>query len=350
MNWKPREVDWETDLDDLSVLFNRTWTGHPITTKPYFDWHLLENYKGRAVGYCAEPTDGGRELAGVYLVIPSTMIYRGRPLDFSTSMYTITHPSYYRQGIFKGLANLTYDVCQSRGIAGTVGVPNKLSVHGLTHSLKFQALGQLDMMARVPSPLRLSRRAIETREIESPEDLAGLDFSFDRRKSGAGVIMGERNAEFIRWRFFNCPNVSYRVFAALDGEGTVKGLLVLRRALIGSRSQFASSKRGAPITIVVDFVVDHTDPKGEDIVRALLDRANREAVRTLTPFIMVLANPLSYEGMVLGKNGYRRLPKTILPHECNFCIKLHGDQPPELAEDFSKFENWFFSFADFDIF
>ena len=122
--WTAREVDWDRDSTLLRDLFATAWEGHPITTENYFRWQLSEYYKGNPIAYCAEPESCKNILAGIYLVLPTTLLVDEKRLEFSTAVYSITHPSFYRKGVYKSLANLTYEKCSKIGVQGTVGVPN----------------------------------------------------------------------------------------------------------------------------------------------------------------------------------------------------------------------------------
>ncbi|MHA1305389.1 MAG: GNAT family N-acetyltransferase, partial [Candidatus Heimdallarchaeaceae archaeon] len=309
--WKAREINWDQDIQSLKDLFATTWKGHPITTTSYFNWHLIENYKGKAIISCAEPIKGNGGLAGVYIVIPTSVLFNEQKFNFSISMYTITHPSYYRKGIFKGLAELTYDKCSKIGIIGTVGVPNNQSLPGFSKGLGFEVIGQFELLTRIASPFQQSYGNIKVRKITSEKELKNIDLSLDQRKVKAGVTLGERSADFIRWRFFQCPTVSYHVYLALDAKNSVTGLMVLRKA----------KKRGLPITVIVDFMLDGTNADYGCVAKALLAAANRYAWKSFSPLIVTLVNPFSIEANLLSKNGYKKLSKKILPHDCNFIFK-----------------------------
>ncbi len=338
--WTAREIDWESDAQPLRDFYNITWTGHPITQTRFFNWQFLDNYIGKPVGFIAEPIDRKDIVAGVYLVIRYNVLSKNSVNKFSTAMYTMTHPSYYQKGVFNGLAALTGEKCLETGIMGTVAVPNNNSLPGFIKKLDFNVLGQYDLVARPASPFRLRSKKIEVREISSVGELDDIKFDLDRRKTESGVVIGERNAKFITWRFFQCPFVSYKVFAAIGSDSSLVGLMVLRKV----------KRRGLPITVIVDFIVDHTMEDSGLIAGVLLARANSYALKKFTPLIMTSMNPSSAEMRLLVENGFRKMPKKILPHESNFIFRAFGNQPANLISDLANFENWYFSFADYDIF
>jgi hypothetical protein len=321
-------------------LFSTAWNKRPITTKPYFDWHLLENYKGRAIAFCADSKDRTDILAGVSLVIPTILLAGGSRLNFSTALYGITHPAYYKKGIFRNLAQLTYDRCSRIGIMGTVGVPNHKSLPVFSKRLGFDVIGQFELMVRLAPPFKSLNQGSRVKRIHVEQDLDHIQFTLDQRKANSGINLGERTAEFIRWRFLRCPAVSYYVFVALGPENSVNGLIVFRTAI----------KNRIPVTVIVDFLVDHTLQDCDLVAKALLTHAYRHAWKTLTPLVVTLVAPSCPEARLLRKNGFRVFSKKLLPHDSNFIIKVYSRESPDLINTLHTFDKWYFSFADYDIF
>ena len=164
------ELRWDSQADALKGLFAAVWGGHRITGMEYFAWQFLEGPKGRPIAHCARPDDAAAgALAGVYLVTPGTLLAGTHTLEFSTSVYTATHPDYQRRGIFGRLAELTYDKCSREGIAGTVGVPNNNSLPGFRR-LGFQVLGSMEVLVRTASPFGARETDPRVREFESLRD------------------------------------------------------------------------------------------------------------------------------------------------------------------------------------
>ena len=338
--WNCRKVEWQKDSESLRNLFNTTWKNHPITKDTYFRWHLLGNPQGPAVSFCAIPQGRNDILAGVYLVIPSNILVGDLKLKFSTSIYSITHPMYYRKGIFKELAERTYNECAEMGVCGTIGVPNNNSLPGFTKGLGFTAIGQLALMVNISLPFGAHKQDIKVEKIFSEKELEDKKFTLDYRKSKSGVVLCERGMDFIRWRFLQCPLAQYHVFIVTGPSNSVDGLMVIRNA----------KKHGFPITVIVDFLVDHTLDNYDIIAQALLAEAYRFAWKSYRPIIFTLVNPFSYEAQILTKNGFGEVSKRILSHENNFILKFHGDQPKDLISLLKNYNNWYFSFADYDIF
>jgi GNAT superfamily N-acetyltransferase len=338
------ELAWDTQAEALRRLFAAVWPRHRVTGKPYFDWQFLERPGGRPVAFCARQEGARPEaLAGVYLVMPATLLAGAHALDFSVSVYTATHPDYQRRGIFSRLAGLTYERCEKQGVAGTVGVPNNNSLPGFMR-LGFTVLGRMELLARPASPLAglraPGRPGGQVIEFKSPQDFSAIDCRLDRARALSGGVLFERGTEFLAWRYLRCPGVRYRMFGFLDKGDRLAGFIALRRAVRG----------GLPLTVIVDFLVDRTAPDAGAAAAALLARAHLLALKTLAPVVIALANPFSYEAAALQRNGFTRVGQRFLPHECNLILKAHADQPGPLAGRLMDFRNWHFSFGDYDIF
>ncbi|GAB6907130.1 hypothetical protein JCM12296A_29660 [Desulfosarcina cetonica] len=282
-------------------------------------------------------------VAGVYLVIPGKLLVAGEAIDFNISLYTMTHPEFYRKGVFKTLANMTYDRCRKIGIRGTVGVPNNNSLHGFSKGLQFDVIGQFGMFARFVSPSAVLPQGAGSpviREIRSDQDLDGVDLSFVREKSIGGVHLFNRSAKFIAWRFLKCPTLSYRVFIAEVEDDKAVGLLALRKAY----------RKGIPITILMDFLVDCNTSDPERVARLMMKKVHRIAIANGTPLLFTLMNHHSQECRLLKKNGFRNLPPRLLPHNCNFILRFHGLEDKTAISRLKCFENWYFSFSDLDLY
>ncbi|MGA2109341.1 MAG: hypothetical protein ABSH25_17055 [Syntrophorhabdales bacterium] len=335
-----RLVRWDADSEPLRRLFATTWKKHPVLEKPYFDWLLTDVPAGKAISYCTVPKGSREFVVGVYMVSPVTIFVGNESLLLSTSLKTMTHPEYYKRGIFVRLAKLVFDECLRGGVVGTIGVPNNKSLPGFVNRLSFQAIGRFHVLART-APFGSSAGNMAVKELTTEEDLSGLSFDLHESKARAGVVIGDRGRAFVAWRFFRCPGVRYRVLVATDHHDSVKGMLAMR----------CTRKRNVPVSVLVDFLVDHTCDDAASIVRSLLLRAGRLAWKHFSPLMITLVNPLSYEGKVLHNLGFRRLPGLVLPHDTNFILRLHTAALPErLTRKLRSFEDWYFSFADYDTF
>lgn len=59
----------------------------------------------------------------------------------------------------------------------------------------------------------------------SEPDQAQLDQLWTRLCE-RGLLMGDRSASYLKWRYLECPNIAYQIYAFLNEEGTMEGCLV----------------------------------------------------------------------------------------------------------------------------
>jgi len=96
------------------------------------------------------------------------------------------------------------------------------------------------------------------------------------RCSGAFGASIRRDAAFLNWRFVEHPSRRYRVFGVRDGEGTLRGYAVYRRAA-WPRDE---------VGFIVDWLVPPEEPEvGELLLRAVLATARREGLERVSTIV-----------------------------------------------------------------
>ena len=172
-------------IGDYLKLFQRSYGEDAKLTVDYLRWLYEDNPDGRAVGMDAF-LDG--ELAAHYVTIPRTYRVDGTDMIGLLSVNTATHPEHQHRGLFKKLANATYDHGAAKGYNFVVGIANEQSVRGFTKNLEFERLGhvRLAFLHRPPPP-----------HVSEPNLAVG--------------------GEWLRWRLSN-PSATYFVTQAGGGR------------------------------------------------------------------------------------------------------------------------------------
>lgn len=107
-----------------------------------FKYWYKENPVGEVVSYSA--FDQGRMVAH-YACIPTQMKIDNRVVNGVLSMAVVTHPDYRGKGLFKILAQKTYDKAKELGYEFVVGVANANSFPIFMRNFPFTYIGQLDV-------------------------------------------------------------------------------------------------------------------------------------------------------------------------------------------------------------
>jgi hypothetical protein len=148
----------QSAISEYCELLSKSFRGFTPTVA-YLNWLYFENPRGLVFGYDAYDGD---KLVAHYACIPIKVnAYTHNSL---LSLNTATHPDYRGRGLFRALANKTFDSASST-FANVIGVANSKSVSGFTKHLGFSSIGNLDLRIG-----RLSREVAGSR-IFSKEDL-----------------------------------------------------------------------------------------------------------------------------------------------------------------------------------
>jgi len=191
-------------IDDYIALFDLAFPGNDKLGRAYLEWLYRQNPDGPAVGMDAYLGD---ELAAHYVTIPRTYRQGGATYRALLSVNTATHPRHQQRGLFKRLANATYEAGQAQGFQFVLGAANANSTHGFIRSLGFEHLGQIRMVAWCGPDEVVERLRLDTRpdwlawRLARPQAsyrlsrLAGGRVRIQTRQRGLGVTLGFVPAE-----------------------------------------------------------------------------------------------------------------------------------------------------------
>ena len=148
----------------------------------YLDWLYFGNPRGSVLGFDAYD---GKVLVAHYACIPIKInTYAHNSL---LSLNTATHPDYQGRGLFRILANKTFQAAENQ-FANVIGVANSRSVGGFVKHLGFNAIGNLELRIG-----KLSRQ-VEGSRVFSDEDLGwrsncpGRPLSLTHLGSGTNLV------------------------------------------------------------------------------------------------------------------------------------------------------------------
>ena len=132
----------ETALQKVVSLQNIVYEGKHSFVEDWFrNWYLL-NPMGDVISYNAFYGD---ELVAHYACIPFKMKINGRISTGLMDICTVTHPNHRGKGLFKQLANRTFDYAKSNGFEFVIGVANANSFPGYMKHFPFTFVSRLDV-------------------------------------------------------------------------------------------------------------------------------------------------------------------------------------------------------------
>lgn len=145
MDYEIRQLhfdDGDVSLQKVVDLQNIVYEGkYAFNTIEFKQWYL-NNPMGKVISFNAF---NGEELVAHYACIPYKMEIDGRVVLGLFDMATVTHPDHRGKGLFKKLAQTTYDYAKANGFEFVLGVANANSFHGYMKYFPFSFVGQLDV-------------------------------------------------------------------------------------------------------------------------------------------------------------------------------------------------------------
>lgn len=134
--------DRDLSLQEVVNLQNTVYEGkHIFSVNGFRQWYL-NNPMGKVISFNAFYGD---ELVAHYACIPYKMVIEDRIVTGLFDMATVTHPNHRGKGLFKKLAQTTYDYAKEKGFEFVLGVANANSFPGYMKYFPFTFVGQLDV-------------------------------------------------------------------------------------------------------------------------------------------------------------------------------------------------------------
>lgn len=237
------------------------------------------------------------EVVGHYAIIPQRMIISGRQCLGAQSLQTATHESYRRRGIFKKLAEKTYQQAKERGILIIYGFAVEASYYGFVKYLEWKYFFALPQMITIlnideffedakTSKFLFKLRARfkrKRKEIgESPlkiEQVSRFDEeyeSFWNQNRKHFEVITVRDSAYLNWRFVDRPYRTYENFICRDKKGDVGGYVVLRTKIKEKKGFILDllAKNDAISEDLINWVITYYKSRNINAVYTNLSRDN----------------------------------------------------------------------------
>lgn len=267
----------------LVDLQNVVYAGKHHFTSGAFKFWYIDNPNGHVLSFNAFYGD---IIAAHYAVVPIKMLVNDRIVNGALSMATVTHPQHQKKGLFKTLAELTYNYAKELGYEFIIGVANANSIHGFIKYFNFKELGKLNVLMGTKNGIQ-------------PD--GNKDYSV------------YWNEELLRWR------LSKKNYTTNKNNN----------AVFGTTRLWKFKKAPLVKTFMGSF--------DTDLLHSLNIPIQNNLIRPFTMYIGLGSNA--------RKLGYKELPKAIKhsPFHLIF-LDLTEGKLPEITKD-----NVFFQLIDFDV-
>lgn len=284
-----------------------------------------------------------------------------KPIKLGSNIYpalqmldVMVHPAYQGKGIFKSLMEKAWSSHAAEGVLAFT-FPNENSIKAYRKWSDWFPLAEIPLFVRTTAPRRLSDpmkapriaaccaghilrfarsqmhppARVAVQQIREPD--ARLQKLWESVKDLYDVIV-PRDLQYLRWRYFDRPDVHYVNYIAL-WDNDIVGFLAAR-----TRFMF-----GMQLGLIVDFLVNDND---RGILSALLHHAVAELVKKGVHAIgLQFVGPDELKQALLDQ-GFFRVPKRFLPREFFMYARYGGHKIPEL--DITALKRRFHTWGDND--
>ncbi|KUO72781.1 MAG: hypothetical protein APF81_00735 [Desulfosporosinus sp. BRH_c37] len=352
VNYLPENL--QETIEMTREYYGESW----ISDTGYLKWQYEANPAGPAMIQLARDSETN-QLVGQYAVIPLRFRAFAKTVNGILSLNTFTRQSYTGQGIFTGLAKAVYQTCAGQESEFCYGFPNPNSFPGFIKNLGFTHLGCVPLLLRP-----LNTKALVTRRFGPL--LGSLSFPFqplfkvkDRSDDRYEVypltsfnlsamntfwtkvqdrypIMGIRNADYIRWRYFENPYRDYQLYGIHRKNCS---------ELIGYIVGRCTEVEGMPSGMIVDFLVDPSVP---DAGNFLLNRLLRFFVDNNMDLAGSLMLPQTEESRILKAHGFFTCPKALEPQPFSVIYRRLSPLVNGNQDQFLQLKHWFLTMGDYD--
>ena len=312
--------DYESG-DEIRILeLFETVFGRKMSLE-YWKWRFEDNPAGK---HMIKLMWDGETLAGHYAVSPVVVRIDDRKHLTALSMTTMTHPDYFRMGIFGKLANALYDdLEQQRNVRMIWGFPNNNSHYGFVKNLDWLDVGVVHMLGTDVS----NRKPRSARVFKVADAFEDDHFSLLQKVSGNFALSVVRDRAYFDWRYLEQPTQRYSIFECRDGG--LGGFAVAKLFKTGEN----------PDTYEI-FIMELGFAENFELLPDLID-----------DMIDFYAKPVGKVNIwtSLWDPRYRWLEKAgFVPGGRTSYL---GARPSAaLRHTASDFRNWFFSFGDSDVY
>lgn len=344
--------DLKSDKDSILELTRKIFGDTEISKPDFFDWQYLSNPEGKAIVITAKDDDKKNSIIGVESILPINILVNQKIVKASLSCNSYVHLDYRKKGIFSKLISMVQEESMKKNILFIYGVANNNSFNSFVKQ-EAHEISNLPILFR---PLRLSnyfsfplgtflrlfdniwkiKKSVNPNVIQ----FSGyFDASFEiltEKASQRIPIIKQRTKEFLNWRYKDHPTRKYKTFV-LKENSILSGYIITRKTNVNGKS----------VGVIVDFLVNpDTNPKKiRDLIQIALDDFwNSEVSVTIA-----ISGPSTFEYQSLCNAGFKIAPKFLKPQSVHF-ILINSDPNIDNLEQLKKYDNWFFSFGDYDVF
>lgn len=211
------------DEQAILGLFAEAHPGREMTLAEW-NWRYRTNPAGPG---CIMLAWEASRLVAHYGTMSRLVLWEGAPVRTELSVNTMTAPSHRGQRLFQRLAEASYAVLESDGVAAVWGFPNSMSHRIFLRDLGWRNIGVIPFLRRSTEGVAADGAALDG-FVEIERNDQRIEALWRRCSKGMDAA-GVSDAAYIEWRFAGDRGDAYRLLALPGSDGALEAVGVWKR-------------------------------------------------------------------------------------------------------------------------
>jgi len=344
-NW----TDSEKEKKEILELTKKTFGNTDISNSSYFDWQYRSNPNGKAIIILAQDDLNDNVIIGSNAIIPTKLLVEEEEILSFLACNVQVNSKYQNQGIFTQLLSLMTLEAKKQEILSLFAIPNDNSFNSFIKDGSVEIF-QLPLLLR---PLKFSnyfnspfKKILKIFEFfykikvstNNVEEFNGDFQIFEKllnKLSKRVPILQKRNSEYLKWRYLQHPTRKYKIYVLKHNDELI-GYIIIKIHTLNNKK----------IGVILDYVVDSN--ASEKSLKSLIHKAlDYFWIHDASVTISTCGSTL-LETKLLKEEGFFNIPSFLKPETLHFIVKLFNSD--EKLKKLTKYNNWFFTFGDYDVF
>ncbi|WP_338791418.1 GNAT family N-acetyltransferase [Bernardetia sp. MNP-M8] len=231
------QVENEEFIISYFELFESCFGKREDLNREWYNWFNLASPFGKNDIFLVKDLESN-QLVSAYGLLPYQVNYNQKLYPAALCTNVMVHPDYRGYGLFVETGLFALKDSSKKGNKIVIGIPNENAIRGHL-KVGWNQLDNLYFLNINPSLCEDKPLESGIKELTNYKQLENISSFFE--KYNYSIV---RNKEFIKWRFLERPNKSYKIFILEEYE-KVEGYIVLKK--------FLDEEQSILKTHIVDF-------------------------------------------------------------------------------------------------
>ncbi len=342
-------ADSEKEKQEILELTKKIFGDTDISNSSYFDWQYRNNPNGKAIVLLAQDDSNDNKIIGTNTIIPTKLLVEEEEILSSLACNVQVHSDYQKQGIFSKLLSSMSLLAKKKEISSLFAIPNENSFNSFINEGSTEII-QLPLLVK---PLKFSRYfnsslskilsifdfflkiKISSNNVEEFDGNFGNFEKLLQKISKRVPIIQSRNKEYLKWRYLDHPTRKYQIYV-LKQNSELIGYIIIKIHILNNKK----------IGVILDYIVD--SGASEESLKSLIQKAMDYFWKNSVSVAIATCGSSLLEYKLLRQEGFFNTPSFLKPESLHFIVRLYDSN--KKLKKLTKYNNWFFTFGDYDVF